>query len=184
MRNLISVIILTLAVAAPYTTRALDNNALYQWKTKDGTPTYSPDPPPAGVDYIVVDADLNPLPVQPPRPDVAATSLPTTPAPAAIPAPVKRSVPKWKPIRYATDPSRKRLAKEAAPSAKPAASAHEVPQPMAGVSSTQLNPECLLLKREAQILESYFAEATTDAEMDRAILKLQQKTETYRKQCG
>jgi len=37
-------------------------NALYSWKHKDGTPTFSPDPPPKGVPYVIVGPDLKPIP--------------------------------------------------------------------------------------------------------------------------
>ena len=37
-------------------------NALYSWKHKDGTPTFSPDPPPKGVPFVIVGPDLKPIP--------------------------------------------------------------------------------------------------------------------------
>jgi len=156
---------------------ALDNNALYQWNTQDGTPTYSPDPPPLGVDYVVVDADLNPLPIQPPRPTAAA--VPSTPAPAALPAP-KKSIPKWKPIRYARDPSID-MAKRAAKAKS--VQITETQQTESTTSSQSASPECQLLKRETQIMEDHFADTTNSAEMDQAILLLHEYRENYRNKC-
>lgn len=37
-------------------------NVLYSWKHSDGTPTFSPDPPPKGVPYVIVGPDLKPIP--------------------------------------------------------------------------------------------------------------------------
>jgi len=53
-------------------------NPLYQWIEKDGTPTFSPDPPPKGVDYTIVGPDLEPLTGQP-VPSINLSSMPTTP---------------------------------------------------------------------------------------------------------
>lgn len=183
MRIAFTLFAATLTFIVPLTVHALDNNALYQWKGKDGTPTYSPDPPPAGVDYVIVDANLEPLPIQPPKPEPTATGLPATAPAAALPAPVKKSIPQWKPIRYATDPSNKQRT-QATPRTAEQTTVDENSPPVTDFSTSQVSPECLLLKRETQILESYFSEATTDAEMDQAILKLQQKSDAYRKRCS
>jgi hypothetical protein len=184
MRNTVTIMCALACLSGPIVLHALDDNALYQWQSKDGTPTYSPDPPPPGIDYVVVDSDLKPLPVQPPRPETTAATAaatPATPAPAAIPAPPgKKSIPKWKPIRYAADPtlpSKKRVTNTDGT----AASAE---QPVASLSTSPQSEECQLLRRETQILESYFAEAESAAEMDRAILKLQEKTNVLRQRCG
>ncbi len=50
-------VVLTLALS-----QAVGANALYSWKHKDGTPTFSPDPPPKGVPYVIVGPDLKPIP--------------------------------------------------------------------------------------------------------------------------
>jgi len=38
---------------------------LYQWTGEDGTPTYSVEPPPRGVQFVVIGSDLKPTPNQP-----------------------------------------------------------------------------------------------------------------------
>ncbi|MEM7258798.1 MAG: hypothetical protein AAF404_15595 [Pseudomonadota bacterium] len=181
MRKNIIVTLLTLAALSAGPAMAqLPENALYQWLHKDGTPTYSPDPPPAGIKYVVVDADLNPLPVQPAPAATAATGGAPAPAPAALPAPQK-AIPKWKPVRYAQDPNLANKTASQAPSAPPVTPAQES---MTRLAPAPISAECLQLKRETQILESYFAEAKTAAEMDQAILKLQKKNNSFRQQCG
>lgn len=183
MRKTITFTLLAVvAFTAQPTLAQLPANALYQWQSQDGTPTYSPDPPPAGVKYVVVDADLNPLPVQP-APSTVATGVVTAPAPAALPAP-KKSIPKWKPVRYAQDPNAKPAASsQAIPVAATASAIAASQEANAGINTSPLSAECQLMKRETQILESYFAEAKTASEMDQAILKLQKKNNDFRQQC-
>ncbi len=160
--------------------------ALYRWTGKDGTPTYSPDPPPIGIDYVAVDADLNPLNVQPPRQETAVAGVPSIAPSAAIQtlAPQK-SIPKWKPVRYAQDPA-KLAAKKNRENSQIAGTEVEKTSKDSTTSPGRepLSMECQQIRHEARVLESYFAEAATATEMDQAILKLQQKTQEFRSQCG
>jgi len=57
--NLLQALVLSFALA-----QAASANVLYSWTHSDGTPTFSPDPPPKGVPYVVVGPDLQPLPNQ------------------------------------------------------------------------------------------------------------------------
>lgn len=164
---------------APAAPVAIPADALYQWKTKDGTPTYSPDPPPDGVDYTVVDADLNPLPVQPTADAKASNRVRVDLSQGIKNAPQ----PKWKPVIYAQDPSLKNIKR------KKSANTGTVSPPAVGdltVAATAPAVEsdaCLLLKREKLVLESAFSKAKTDAQMDKAILELKEAAERYKKEC-
>ena len=182
MRNLISGLLISSAVIAPMTnSAALENNALYQWETKNGTPTYSPDPPPKGVKYVVVGPDLKPLAIQPTVSDDAVAdvkdSIVTTHSTTNIvtdAAPAK----KWKPVRYANAPSNNAQviikAKANQPALTNKITTLDVP----------VSRECQVIKRERMILESQFSRAKTDREMDDTILKLHEKSIEYGKQCG
>lgn len=179
MNRLIALILLTAGATFVTTpTIALNNNALYQWVTKDGTPTYSPDPPPDGVDYVVVDSNLQPMAVQPAK-SPAMNSPAQKPQPQ-IAAKTKAPQPEWKPVRYAQDPA---LAQQKRNKTK---SASKQPQVAALSETTSMvaNEACLLLKREKLILESSLAKAKSDADMDNAILALHKKTMQYRQQCS
>ncbi len=155
---------------------------LYSWTTKDGTPTYSPDPPPDGVSYEIVGPDLKPLSGQPitetanqpmqnasaPPNAVASDNLVMTPAPVGN-ATAAPSAPraKWKPVIYADDPN---------PNLKPELSA-ATPEPKAdslqlNQQGTQLSKECYQFRQKLILLESQFANALTAQQMDDAIVRL------------
>ncbi len=160
--------------------------ALYQWTSKNGTPTYSPEPPQAGVDYVVVDADLNPLPVQPKR--ESATTTPTrVQVPLTAPAkaaPVKPAPePKWKPVMYAEDPALKPIRKKREISTEPNLPPATDDLTVAATKPNLESDECLVMKRDKLVLESAFSKAKTDAQMDQAILKLKEASEKYNSEC-
>lgn len=170
---------------------------LYQWTGKDGTQTYSPDPPPNGVKYEIVGDDLKPLPKTGGTRQAAAAAAP---APATAPAnrgstgsatgprlpSVKTNNPRqarqptaakpvapWKPVKYANDP------KTQAPPQTGAARA-EVTEPLAVKIES---PACTTAKQQKALLESEFARAATDEQMDRAILKLRDQKAAYKTAC-
>ena len=183
MRPFISGLLISSVVMAPMThTAALENNALYQWETKNGTPTYSPDPPPKGVKYVVVGPDLKPLARQPSPPvataneaDDAIITTSSNVAAASTAEPAK----KWKPVRYANAPDGKsQTVFKAKATAEPEVAASVTAAPF--VESV----ECQLIKRQKLILESQFSRAKTDAEMDDTILKLHEKSREYGNKCG
>lgn len=184
MRTFNAAILVAVSLALPVSGHsALENNALYQWETQNGTPTYSPDPPPKGVKYIVVGPDLQPLAQQPaPLTDaqrantgnsVAAASSATAKAP-----PVQPPVKKWKPVRYANAP-----ATNAQPIFKAKKPIATTATPDIAAPIVYESDDCLTIKREKLILESQFARASTDAEMDSAILSLHERSSEYRQKC-
>lgn len=171
-------------------------NNLYSWAHDDGTPTFSPDPPPKGVPYVIVGPDLQPLPDQnasPAAANVAAqpaatpatqannSGLVLTPAPgdanSAAPA-TAAAKPKsaWKPVKYADDPNPG--ANQPVFTARAATPETIVPE------TTQVSAECLTLKEKLMLLENQFANAVSAAQMDTAVVRLN----TFRKQnkghCG
>lgn len=177
---------------------------LYQWVGKDGTPTYSPDPPPDGVKYELVGADLKPLPknVDLSRPaaapaaktqvkkttvtqaptgvEIPVTGLPTAGLPAtAVPLhkKPKKAVPKWKPVRYADDPNPpiKQTRKQAAKATS---------NPVSAAELARNQPGCVKAKQRMVLLESQFAEAANDKEMDQAILQLREQKPVYLTECA
>lgn len=192
-------IVLTLLLGSAATA-----NPLYSWTTKDGTPTYSPDPPPKGVSYIIVGPDLQPLQGQPVTASATSAQAPQsssiantaasgnlvlTPAPGSANTPVKTannsaSQPatpraKWKPVVYADDPN---------PTAnKPVISA-PAPSEVAPVSSNQqsnqLSEACLNVRQKVILLESQFANAVTAKQMDDAIVKLSIFKKQNKGYCG
>lgn len=175
-------------------------NPLYQWIEKDGTPTFSPDPPPKGVDYTIVGPDLEPLtgqtPVQAAAPaqPAKATTTAAKPAPATAPKlagavvltpapqdavqqPVKKAKPsKWKPVQYADDPNPVASKPVITNSTKTSAS---VTAPL-----TRVSDECLGLKQQQLILESQFAGAHSPQDMDRAVLQLNNFHKQNKGVCG
>lgn len=158
---------------------ALPADALYQWKTKDGTPTYSPDPPPAGVDYTVVDADLNPLPVQP----AAEAKVPNRVRVDLSRGIKKAPQPKWKPVIYAQDPSLKNIKRNKSANAGTMSPQAGGDLAVAASAPVVESDACLLLKREKLVLESAFSKAKTDTQMDQAILDLKEASERYKNDC-
>ena len=185
MRTLLAAAFMSGAFLLASTVNAqLDNNALYQWETRNGTPTYSPDPPPKGVDYVIVGPDLKPLAQQPTQMadtqrkdgnntviEASNTNTKTT----TTQPPAK----KWKPVRYANAPANnpQQIVK--------ARKTIEAATPTAAVATPLVyeSDDCLTLKREKLILESQFARAKTDAEMDSAILRLHEKSNEYGRSC-
>jgi len=161
------------------------SGTLYQWVGKDGTPTYSPDPPPEGFSFTLVDDNLEPLPNQPsaPEPKAATTGTKIEPVPVAsklqqpeTPLPAPSPATKWKPVRYADDPALKQV------EGKPAESKTVVSAAI-GTPVKYVSPECLAFKQETMILESRFAQAKTDREMDEAILQLRSHTAGQKQIC-
>lgn len=183
MRALTAAVLMSVSLAIPVLANsALENNALYQWDTKNGTPTYSPDPPPKGVKYIVVGPDLQPLEQQPApltdsqRSDANKTVAAANNANAKVTPTLTAK--KWKPVRYANAP-----ANNAQPIIKTkrtieTSAVAEIAAPIAYESD-----DCLTIKREKLVLESQFARAKTDAEMDSAVLSLRDKSSEYRQKC-
>lgn len=182
---------LFLAISAGAT---VHGSTLYQWTTKDGTPTYSPDPPPAGVEYQVVGPDLKPLaknidltkpvavaPNTGKRKSVAkapTTVAPTTAkaakiitAPTPLETPVKKPATPWKPVRYANDPK---------PRVSDTVTEAVRPDP---VALARRSPECNRAKQKMVLLESQFSEALTDEQMDRAMLRLREQNLQLKSAC-
>lgn len=188
MRTLTAAVLISASLALPALgNAALDNNTLYKWETKNGTPTYSPDPPPKGVDYVVVGADLQPLAQQPTPLTDAERSSPSNTISEAKTANAKtvqkaEPVKKWKPVRYANAPETSaqpiiKAKKTPETAAKPTVIA-DIATPIAFESE-----ECLAIKREKLVFESQFTRAKTNAEMDSAILSLRDKSGEYRQKC-
>lgn len=172
MRHLISTVLITATTIVPViSAAALDNHALYQWQTKNGTPTYSPEPPPEGVEYVIVGADLKPLAVQPPK---SAATADNNSIPAQTPA-NKIPAPQWKPVRYANAPVTNPTRNQPAPTTTVVA---EVAAPIILESD-----ECLAIKRDKLILESQFARAKSSEEMDNTVLRLHTKSLEYKERC-
>ena len=198
--------VFTLAIGITLTagfSASVQANNLYQWTTSDGTPTYSPDPPPAGVDYQIVGPDLKPLPkqidfTQPPTAAAAKTPKSTVKSPV-VPStqqqPTAKTVPQpskqattgtaatepattkpakpWKPVRYADNPN--------APAKKPAKAPAQLSEDP--VSIARNSPECVSAKQEMLLLEGRFAQAQTDQEMDQAVLLLRDHKSTLQAAC-
>ena len=186
--------VFTLAIGITLTTgfsAFAQANNLYQWTTSDGTPTYSPDPPPAGVDYQIVGPDLKPLPkhidfTQPPaaakaaaktqkraeKTPVASSTQPQPTVKTAQQQPAKPATP-WKPVRYADNPI--------APAKKPAKAPSQVTEDP--VSIARNSPACVSAKQKMVLLESRFAQAQTDQEMDQAVLLLRDHKTTLQVAC-
>jgi len=164
--------------------------SLYQWTGKDGTPTYSPDPPPDGVNYEIVGADLKPLQTHAgssqadaePAPATTTLSQPISPIAKSTAdtqaqqkqVPSKPVVP-WKPVKYADDPKT-----QAPPRVAAAAVNKNTTKPTIAQNDS---PACTLAKQQRAMLESEFAKATTDENMDRAILKLRDQKQIYQSAC-
>lgn len=175
-------ILLTLALST-----AASANPLYSWTTKDGTPTYSPDPPPEGTKYEIVGADLKPIagqPTPPAKPSspaqdtvvkaeaVAGDKIVLTPAPGsrdtAAAQTTARSTrtappPKWQPVIYADDPNPKALKQEFNATAA-------TPEALAPLN--QVSDACINFKQQVILLESQFAHAISAKEMDDAVVRL------------
>jgi hypothetical protein len=196
---------LTIMAAAPSSLLASN---LYQWTGKDGTPTYSPDPPPDGVAYQLVGPDLQPLSApasqstttepaktastpaasqpttaatpavsQPAAAPVAARALPKNGvAPLQPPASAKPAAPvkPWKPVRYADDPN---------PTAKATKKA-EISEAANAVVTARTSTPCVNARQKMVLLESQFAQAVTDKQMDKAILQLRDHQTVVQKACN
>lgn len=175
MRKLISLATLFFLFAA----HNASAGQLYQWHTKDGTPTYSPDPPGKGVPYTVVGDDLEPLASQPADAIAShnkATAIPTTQVVKKNePANPAKTIPKWTPVRYANDPV---LGKVVTPKLKSGVVKPSEAKPLKSASK-----ECLRLKQNRLIAEGQFARASNDAEMDKAILELRDHQTAYNQSC-
>lgn len=183
-------------------------NPLYSWTTKDGTPTYSPDPPPKGVSYEIVGADLQPLagkPVTPttaqPQPQSlqntaitgnAAGNLVLTPSPGSTAKPAttktaaKSPSSKWKPVIYADDPNpTTNKPKVNAAGAAPVTDPTQSIQPVNQVSPVnQLSEACLSVRKQIILLEGQFANALTARQMDDAIVRLNVFRNQNKGHCG
>ncbi|OED38871.1 hypothetical protein AB833_17680 [Chromatiales bacterium (ex Bugula neritina AB1)] len=153
---------------------------LYLWHGRDGTPTYSPEPPPKGVAYTVVGDNLEPLKNQPAAAIASKSNTGESSAPKTIitnqitDSSVKPA--KWKPVRYANDPSLKR-------SGISVAKSKTVVQSAIGTPLAYETEECIGLKQTKLILESQFARATSDTQMDEVILKLREHQSAYDQRC-
>ena len=175
-------------------------NPLYSWTTKDGTPTYSPDPPPKGVAYEIVGADLKPLQQQPasaPQATAPAASQSNPPASQAAdqtnssnnlvvaPTPVNCATANakpvkannaWHPVVYANDPNPIKA------SAEPVSAAA---QPSAEVTAVnQISSECISVLKQVTFLEDQFASAFTAEQMDDAVVRLNDFRKQNKGSCG
>ena len=176
-------------------------NSLYQWTGKDGTPTYSPDPPPKGVQYTIVGPDLQPLTGQPAAtsPNQNINSGPTQlsldnvteqePVENSTPkknnvviAPTPKSLPQeapkteWKPVKYADAPS--------SSTNQPVLTGKAVATASISSPVSTISDQCLSIKQQLLILEGQFANAQTAQEMDQAVLRLSNLQKSNRDQCG
>lgn len=151
---------------------------LYSWTSEDGTPTYSPEAPPPGTVYTIVGPDLEPISryrqplrrenqVKPQAPSIATIS----PAPKS----------KWKPVVYTDAPA---TGAQPAPIRTPRQSVTGArkSEPVEPVVSAPTS-ECVKLRRHINGLENSFARATSNAEMDQAVLALQQQNILYQERC-
>lgn len=182
MKKYINFILLALLIVVSHQpVSALDNDALYQWTTADGTPTYSPDPPPPGIEFVVVGADLKPLSIQAPEPATTAAVIPSTPGAAAVITPVQKSIPKWKPVRYAQAPVSRPVSQDPQVQLRQQPAS---PTPAKVVSTRSASAECQLLKRDTRISENFFSDSTTATEMDQVILRLHKISQSYRDRCS
>ncbi len=172
-------------------------NNLYQWTGSDGTPTYSPDPPPKGVPFTMVGPDLKPIqsqaqsaPTDQQTPQATAGSqnpmvttrksnLVMTPDPSSgteAPNSVAKPKPSWKPVKYADDPN----PDDAGPVFKnKTVTAASISPPV-----NRITGECLTIKQRQLVLESQFANAQTATEMDQAVLRLSAFQKQNKGQCG
>lgn len=195
--NLLRALLLSFAL-----TQAASANLLYSWTHKDGTPTFSPDPPPKGVPYVVVGPDLQPLPDQstpagsapqqqsfaqqtapvlPAAPVKRAGDIVMTPAPgsldtAAPSAPVQKPVADWKPVKYADDPN---------PGAnQPVFTSRAATVESVTPAANEVSAMCLDLKHQLNLLEGQFANAYTSEEMDTAVVNLNIFKKQNKGACG
>ncbi len=146
---------------------------LYSWKAPDGTPTYSPDPPPPGTVYTIVGPDLEPISRYKEPPSQAQTANKATP-PAA-------PKPKWKPVLYADAPASGGQPEPVRTSRSSVAETE--PASAAATAKPGSLSQCLQLRRLIATLENSFARATSNAEMDQAILSLHEQTDLYDETC-
>lgn len=157
---------------------------LYSWAGADGTPTYSPDPPAPGTVYTIVGPDLKPISRYKKSSSAAAASPISdsdTASAEAIAKPQPKA-PKWKPVVFANAPSGQNASQ---PASTPASTPASKP-PSASTAQSNVSSEttaCLKLRQNMVGLENQFARAASYAEMDQAILALQDKTSEYRAKC-
>lgn len=200
----------TSVIAALLVSYATGANQLYSWKHTDGTPTFSPDPPPKGVPYEIVGRDLQPLPAQPSASDVAANQIPqipntpslNTPAIAAANAPaIKRAgdivmtpapgsdnsaqAPANPALKPAPDWKPVKYADDPNPDAnQPVFSARNATADTITPPVNQISAECLDVRQQLMLLESQFANAVTGAEMDTAVVRLNTFRNQNKGYCG
>ncbi len=183
---------------------------LYQWTGKDGTPTYSPDPPPAGVNYELVGADLQPLPKNTDATKATQTATATTvsrapKAPVAPPqgqsaenagqnpslmqqaAQLATQEPAQQPAQQAPKkpivpwkPVRYANDPNPAKKAQVRTSAANAPDP---VSIARNSPACASARQKMALLEGQFAQSVTDEQMDAAILQLREHKPAFKAAC-
>ncbi len=197
------------AIVAILSSQAAHATTLYQWTGSDGTPTYSPDPPPKGVSYTIVGADLQPIQGQAPvtqtaaQPKVPAQALPN-PQPTAqpstalptpftanrksnvviVPAPGSAEQPQTTPKKSKTPWKPVKYADDPNPGANQpvitrATELENVEPPLSSVSS-----QCIAIKQKRLALEGLFANAQTAKEMDDAILRLSKFRKQTDGMCG
>ncbi len=172
-------------------------NPLYSWVTKDGTPTYSPDPPPDGVDYVIVGPDLLPLQGQPVAPSqpaaatnpVAANNNVAAPVsnlanPVAAAAQITKSrstttKSNWKPVVYADDPNPQTPIRGQAQEPGITAPVEPVTAPV-----TRVSAQCRNIKQQLLLLESQFANAFSAQQMDQAIVRWHRFVKQNQGNCG
>lgn len=169
-------------------------NPLYSWTTKDGTPTYSPDPPPKGVAYEIVGADLKPLQTQPASTSQAAAEASPANAPAdnlvlspkparsvTTSTPPAKSKTAWKPVVYADDPNPNDAGVELA-RAEPANAAAQ--SRATANADNQISTECFSVLKQIRYLEDRFANAFTATQMDNAVVRLHEFRKQNKGSCG
>ncbi len=143
---------------------------LYSWNSADGTPTYSPDPPPPGTVYTIVGPDLEPIE------RYRKPAQPAAEAPATATANAQPAKPKWKPVVFTDAPA---TGGQPAPVRK-SKKDELTSQAKAGVADLT---ECMKIRRLITGLENSFARANSNAEMDQAVMALQEQTDLYQAQC-
>jgi len=184
-------------------------NALYSWKHKDGTPTFSPDPPPKGVPYVIVGPDLKPIPQPLPGLQQGNDNINQPVAQPGAPQSSNTVSANAAPVKNATDivmtpaPGTANTAAQQQPA--PAAAAKPEWKPVryaddpnpdqkrsvakarreeVAAPVDQISSECLDVKQQILMLESKFANAVTASEMDAAIVSLSSYKRHNKGLCG
>ena len=203
----------TSVVLALVLSQAAGANVLYSWKHKDGTPTFSPDPPPKGVPYVIVGPDLKPIPQPLPglqqdndqgnsqSPPVAQENVPlpsTNPTSAApvksasdvvmTPAPGSIDSTPAQPAAAASTPAPatdwKPVRYADDPNPGNNSTATKAPTSEIVPTDNRISAACLDMKQQLLVLESKFANAVSAADMDTAIVGINSFRKANKGLCG